>query len=269
MRITTSDSCIVPVAVKLPGSVIPLKKKGSAETTQFDFIAQVRDSKGAIAATVRDNITIRLRDENAGKLSNASLLYDTGFMLSPGEFKLKMLVRENQTGKMGTFESAFKVPDIHAEKTSLRLSSVVWSSQRQAAAENVGSADKKAARLKRHPLVQGGQKLIPSVTRVFHAGQPIFVYAEAYDAQTRERDGSPAVSAIVTLYRDGKQVLESRSVVGATILPGRDKTVPLSLEFAPANVPPGSYVAQLTVVDPLGKRFATSRASIVILPPRA
>jgi VWFA-related protein len=258
----------VPVAVKLPGSVIPLKRKGSAETTQFDFIAQVKDAKGAIAATVRDNITIRLRDENTGKLASASLLYDTGFMLSPGEFRLKMLVRENQTGKMGTFESSFKVPDIHAEKTALRLSSVVWSSQRQAAGEAVGAADKRASKLKRHPLVRDGQKLIPSVTRVFQSGQPIFVYAEAYDAQTRETDGKPAVSAMVTLYRDGKPVMESSPVVAATILPGRDKTVPVSVEFAPSRLAPGSYVAQLTVVDPLGKRFAASRASIVILPPR-
>jgi VWFA-related protein len=255
----------VPISVKLPGSVIPLAKKGGAETTQFDFIGQVRDGRGAMAASVRDNINIRLRDETAGKLAGASLLYDTGFTLVPGSYKIKMLVRENQSGKMGTFETAFKIPDLVTEKEGVRLSSVVWSSQRQPAKEAVGVADKKAALMRRHPLVRDGQKLIPSVTRVFRNGQTVYVYSEVYDPSVTEEQRRPAIAATVALYRDRQKVWESRPLLAATTLEGRVNTVPLMMELPLKDLPPGSYTAQLTVIDPRAKHFGVSRTPIFIL----
>ncbi|MFS6658014.1 hypothetical protein WHJ95_14205, partial [Staphylococcus aureus] len=92
---------------------------------------------------VRDSIKIQLRDQRAGRLASTSLIYDTGFTLAPGDYKIRMLVRENQTGRMGTFESAFTIPDLNANKDSPRLSSVVWSSQQIPIADAVGVANKK------------------------------------------------------------------------------------------------------------------------------
>ena len=39
-----------------------------------------------------------------GQLAKSNLAYDTGFSLQPGTYTLKFLARENETGKMGTFE---------------------------------------------------------------------------------------------------------------------------------------------------------------------
>lgn len=94
----------VPVSVKVPGSAVPLSKK---ETAKIDFIGQVKDAKGALATAVRDTIEIKTA---GGRLASRSLLYETGFTLMPGQYRLKMLVRENGEGKMGTFETSFTIP---------------------------------------------------------------------------------------------------------------------------------------------------------------
>ena len=79
------NNWFVPVAVKIPGTEIPLRKKGSAEEmTSFDFLGEVRNAKDAQVAMLRDNIKIRLRDEQAGTLKSKNLLYETGFQLAPG-----------------------------------------------------------------------------------------------------------------------------------------------------------------------------------------
>ncbi len=44
---------------------------------------------------------------------------------------MKFLVRENQSGKMGPFDSRFIVPDLAADSMLLKTSSVIWSSQRE------------------------------------------------------------------------------------------------------------------------------------------
>jgi VWFA-related protein len=53
-------SYFVPVAVKIPGSAIELGKKGANEVTDFDFIGELRDSKGRLLPSgVRDGITVK------------------------------------------------------------------------------------------------------------------------------------------------------------------------------------------------------------------
>ncbi|MBL8174025.1 MAG: VWA domain-containing protein, partial [Bryobacterales bacterium] len=101
----------VPLAVKVPGSEIALARKGGSEQAELDFLAQVRDGKNRVQASVRDTIRVKLSAENAAHLAERQLQYDSGFSLAPGQYKLKFLARENATGKMGAFETDFTVPD--------------------------------------------------------------------------------------------------------------------------------------------------------------
>src|SRR4029077_6894263 len=102
-----------------------LTKKGAKETAEMDFIGQVRDSTGRLVSGVRDNITVKLNETDAAQIGHRHLQYDAGLTLSPGTYSLRFLARENQSGKMGTFETKFTVPDLNSGK-ALRLSSVVW-----------------------------------------------------------------------------------------------------------------------------------------------
>jgi hypothetical protein len=261
------DRYFVPVAVKIPGSAIPLAKKGGAETTEFDFIGQVKNDRGSTVTTVRDSIKIKLREENAGKLSSQSLTYDTGFTLTHGTYTLKMLVRENQTGKMGTFESKLTIPDLSEQKQGLRLSPVVWSSQRVAFAEAVGVADKGSMKKQQqqHPLVLGKEKLLPSVTRVFRNGQTLFGFAELYDPAEPEPARQPAVAATLALYRNGKMVAQSNPVVISALREKRNATAGILAELPLRNLAAGEYVAQFTVIDNAGQKFTFARTPVVIL----
>lgn len=56
----SGDRYFVPVAVKTPGSQIALRRKGSGEFAEFDFIGQVRDLKRKLAGSVRDTIRVKL-----------------------------------------------------------------------------------------------------------------------------------------------------------------------------------------------------------------
>ena len=77
------DRYFIPVSVKIPGSAIALARKGANETTEFDFIGQVRDAKGKLVANVRDGIKVKLNEANAAQLASGSFQYDTGFTLPP------------------------------------------------------------------------------------------------------------------------------------------------------------------------------------------
>src|SRR5579875_566092 len=257
------DRYFVPLAVKIPGSEIELARHGGAESTRFDFIGEVKDAKGAVVANVRDNIPVKLKGETAQQLAKTTLEYDTGFTLPPGTYTAKFLARENETGKIGTFETKFVVPDLTTEQKYLPISSVVLSNQRQKLDAAVASAERDKKLLAEHPLVQDGQKLIPSVTRVFRKDQEMYVYLEAYEptAQTAQ-----PVLARVSFYRGKIKAFETEPLEVDQGLNSKTKALPLRFSIPLEKLQPGRYTCQVSVLDPGQQKFAFWRAPVVVLP---
>lgn len=259
------DRYFVPISVKIPGSVIALAKKGGKQTTQFDFIGQVTDATGRPAGGIRDYITVKLTDQDASQLEHRHIQYDAGLTLTPGTYTLKFLTRENQTGKMGTFETRFTIPDLSGSR-SLRLSSVIWSSQKEPISAAVGAATNNKKTLASHPLVQNGQKLVPSITRVFRKDQTLYVYFEVYDPSADPTSKALNLAAQVDLLQGARKAFTSRAARVTALASGRPGVASFSLEIPLARIPPGQYVSQVNVIDENGRKFAFPRSSVVLLP---
>ncbi len=261
-----ADRYFVPVSVKIPGNEITLARRGSTEATELDFIGQVRDSRGRVVATVRDGIRVRLRAEDAAHLERRNFQYDTGFTLPPGRYRLKFLARENQLGKIGTFETTFEVPDLASVKDRLRLSSLVLAGQREPLKAAVGAATRNRKLLASSPLVADNLKLAPSVTRVFRRDQNLYVYVEAYDPAADPQDRRLSVVGEVAFLRGQKKVFQSQPVRLAETTAARPGVLPVRFELPLKELPPGRYICQVTLVDQIGKRFGWARAPMVVLP---
>lgn len=256
----------VPVSIKIPGSKIQLAKKGSNEVTEFDFIGQILDERRRSAGSVRDGVKIKLTEEDAARLGRRNFQYDTGFVLKPGKYHVKFVARENLTGKMGTFETRFTVPDLTYEENGLRVSSVIWGSQRVELAQAVGMADKEKKLQQANPLVYEGKKLIPSITRVFRKDQNIYIYCEVYDPARPDEEKPPVVTATVSFFDSQKKVFESAPVRITQLHAEREGTLPVQFQVPAAKLAPGRYTCQLNMVDEVGRRFAFPRAPLVVLP---
>jgi len=211
------DRYFAPVAVKIPGSQVTLTKRGSNELAEFDFIGQVRDTKRKLVGSVRDTIRVKLNESDAAQLGRRNLHYDTGFTLPPGEYRIKFLARDNQTGRMGTFDAGFAIPDLKQQHASVHMSSVIWGNQREPIAAAVGSADRKDKEklLGKHPLIQDGKKLIPSITRVFRKDQNLFVFFEVYDPATSPQQSASSVVANLSFFRGAPRLSRARRCAAA------------------------------------------------------
>ena len=257
------DRYFVPVSVKIPGSDIELARRGGAETTRLDFIGQIHDARGTLQGTVRDEITVKLKNETAGQLAKRNLGYDAGFTLQPGTYTLKFLARENETGKMGTFETKFVIPDLTTEPRLLPISSVVLSHQREKLDAAVASAEKDKKLIAANPLVQDNQKLIPSVTRVFRKDQEMYVYFEAYQPTAAQ---TQTMVATVSFFRGKVKAFETAPLEVSEGLRAKTKAVPVEFRIPMAKLQPGRYTCQVNVLNPAMQRFAVWRSPMVVLP---
>jgi hypothetical protein len=114
-----------------------------------------------------------------------------------------------------------------------------------------------------NPLVQDGQKLIPSVTRVFSKTREMLVYLQAYD-QTAE--SAPPLVGYVTFYRGQRKAYETQPVAVTERLNNRLKTAPLKFSIGLGKLPPGRYNCQVTVLDPKSRKAAFWQAPVMVAP---
>jgi VWFA-related protein len=248
----SSDRYYVPISVKLPGSDLELAKHGNAETTRLDFIGEVRDSKNAIAASAQ--------------LAKRTVAYDVGFVLSPGSYSVKFLTRENETGKMGTFEAKFVVPNLSVDTKYLPISSVILSNQREKTTATVGGPRMNMRLFNFNPLVENGQKLIPSVTRVFRKDQEMYVFLQVYEPTATKTQ--PLVASLA-FYRGNDRKVKAFEAEPLEVTDGLNpntKAVPIRFVIPLSKLEPGKYTCQVSVLEPDVQRFAFWRAPVTLLP---
>jgi len=252
----------VPIAVKIPGSELALAQRGGAKRTVIDFIGEVKDDYGYTIQNVRDKLDIRLTEATAAQLATRPIQYETGFTLLPGKYVLKFLARDDETGRIGTYQAPFTVPNLNREEQRLPISSVVLSSQRVPLSDAIYSVQQKVNAEAVNPLVYEGQKLIPSVTRVFSTSRDLYVYLQAYE---RTATTTQPLVAFVTFYRGETKVLETAPLAVSDGMDPRSKAVPLRFSLPLESVAPGRYDCQVTVLDPSGQKVAFWRTPIVLI----
>jgi len=255
----------VPIVVKIPGRELALVKRRGGERTLIDFIGEVNDDYGTTISNVRDKVNIKLSDATAAELAKRPIEYDTGFTLLPGKYTIKFLARDDETGRIGTYQTSFVVPNLSKEEKRLPISSVVLSSQRVDFKDALYNAIKDKAQKEEpsNPLVEDGQKLIPSVTRVFSKSREMFVYLQAYEPGV---DTARPLIAFVSFYRLQDKAWETPPIKVTETLGNRLKTMPIKFSIPLDGLPPGKYDCQISVLDATGQKAAFWRAPVAIVP---
>ncbi len=254
----------VPMMVKIPGKELALARKGGAEHTLIDFIGEIRDEYGTAIQNVRDKVDVKISDATAAELAKRPIGYATGFTVLPGTYKFKLLARDAETGRIGTFETKFVVPNLNKEEKRVPISSVVLSSQREDMREALFNASKDKDKSEAfNPLVSDGQKLIPSVTRVFSKTHDMYIYLQAYE---RGATATQPLVAFVTFYRGQVKAFETPPLAVTEGMNDKSKAVPLRFEVSLAKFPVGEYNCQVTVLDPTGQKAAFWSAPVMLVP---
>ena len=245
----------VPASIVVPGSSVPFKQSSDKDKATIDVIGLVRESSSKVPiANVRETVKLAVGTVQVAKRKNVQ--YNTAFVLSPGSYHLKFVVRENQTGKIGSFESDFTVPDL--KKSPLKMSSVVLATQFAA-----------PGKLKQNPLVRDGKELVPNLSHVFTADQQLTIFYEVYDpAKQKGGDDKPKgqIHLLTNVqFFSGKLKTYETPLVEADQINAPDRgATAFQLEVPLSQLRPGNHTAQVSVVDDAGGTFAFPRIPLIV-----
>jgi VWFA-related protein len=274
------------VSLVIPGSQIPFVTEKDKDNATIDIIGVALESGKFPVGRLRD--TVKLALDSTREVRRKNVQYNTGFVLAPGNYHLKFVVRENQTGRMGSFETDVHIPDLR--KSPLKMSSVVLSSLR------VPSTNKKSAN---NPLVRDQMELVPNITHVFTPDQHLFLQYEVYDAQKGKapaqtvpappaaaqsneaaqpatnqapepakpaRDSVRVLTSIEFLQGSAK-VYESKPVVANEVTAPDRKAVIFQIDLPLQSLKPGLYQCQVNIIDDVAGSFSFPRFPILIREP--
>jgi len=254
----------IPISLVVPGSEIPFTRSSDRDKATLDVIGVVLDSEHHPVTRIRD--TVNLAVDTSSEVRKKNVQYDTGLSLPPGRFHLKFVVRENQTGRMGSFETDLNVPDLKSQP--LKMSSIVLASQLQPAKKGAPAS----------PLIRDGSEIIPNVTHVFSSAQHLRLYYEVYDPGRANVVGAPEgaqakpgihLLSNVAFFRGKAKVFES-SLVELSELNARDRKAGVfQLDLPLSSLQPGFYTCQVNVIDDAAGLFLFPRLALLIRPEKA
>ncbi len=260
----------VVLAAKIPGTAISFMRKAGKHETEFDFVWRVTDSSNRIAGVLRDTLPVKAEGEAYEQLVSGNLLYEGEITLPPGTYRLKTAVRENQSGKIGTFEGPLVLPPV--SDSGLALSSVVLSNEVKSPA-SLKASGRNGKTPKASTLTVGDRKLLPSVTRVFRSDQTLSVYLESYAGKSdpAASENAPAgsntpPSVALVFFRGGRKFAEAGPFPGKIEKSSGNK-VEYFAEVPLAKFPPGRYSVQTNVFDLASNRVAFARTPMAVVRP--
>jgi VWFA-related protein len=266
----------VVVAAKIPGSQVPFRAKSQAHETEFDFAWRATNSKGQVIAALDDTLPVKLDASTYKQVLQSNILYEGGLLLPPGIYTLKVVVREDQTGKIGTFAEPLVLPE--PKEQGLTLSSVVVSNQLGGTGSGTRSDQRRRGALDAaKELKIGAHTVLPSVTRVFRTNQDLYVYLKSYGSKpsteskvrSHQRPTGPVPpSFAIVFFRNGAQVSEAGPYPGKMAKAGSQNAVYFT-RVPLEKFPPGHYLMQVNVLDPALDQVAFARLPIAIMPATA
>ena len=240
------DRYYVPISVAVPGHAVPVKS--ATEEVSLDVLGVVTDEQGRPLGRMRE--TLKFPPATGGTLAGKQVLYQSGVTLPPGRFSVKVVVRENTLGQIGSFEAVLTVPEL--KQAPVKVSSVVLSTQLQTGVRGRTP----------NPLVRDGVQLVPNVTHVVGRDQKLFFYYEVYEPG--EADGGPQLRTSLAFYRGKVKVFETPAVERTAVDAPDRKAALFQFEVPAGSFGSGLYTCQINIIDAAAGQFTFPRLAFYV-----
>ncbi len=248
----------VPVFVEVDGGSLLAGQKGNRLSAEI--FAYANDTENGIRDFFAQTVNVDLASGRE-RLERGGLKFSGQLALPAGDYRVRVLVRNAETGRMGLVVKPVRVPDFSAKPAYLAPPVFLESSEtglaiRSPSATHAVFAAETALR------DAAGQDLVPAALPEMRAGNPARLALAAYNF------GDPAAGP----WKINAQVLSGE---GRPLGPGRIEILGRSpgdaagkqvllLAFRPAPLAPGRYALRVFLEDPAAGRAAQSSAPFVV-----
>lgn len=241
IRISDSQG-LIALTLEIPHQSLTFTESAGLAQAKVQVFGQITTLSRRLEMIFEEEVVREIAAHRLPLFRRASSLFQKQLFLRPGLYKLNLVIKDVESGNMGTWEGRMEVP--RSEENRLALSSIIL-------AQEIASADSVDNRFQ-----LGRLKVVPRVTRVFQKKESLGFYFQIYNASLDQSAGKPAIKVQFAIAPEGSQPSQWRDCSDLAYFSGVHSTVARLTSLA--SFGPGRYTLHIRVNDQISGRAAAS-----------
>jgi len=246
----SEDRVITTFTVQTSNKELKFDTSGGLEEARMNIFGRVTAVSGKRSGIFEDSVTTSATAEELAQAKDRKSVYQKAIALTPGTYKVDVVVRDVGTGNRGIVNLGFTVPRYDDKKLS--TSSLILTSKLRSTSEtDIGQM-----------FVIGNTKVIPNLEGVYKQGQDVGVYLQVYNAGVDQTTLRPAVDVEYVLSKGGKEVL--RQAEDWSGLSDSGQRLTLARLLPTDKMPLGDYELKVITKDRVGGQVIENKGKFTI-----
>ena len=224
--------------------------RSGLSTAGMNIFGRITAVSGKRSGIFEDSVTTNATSAELAELKSKKSVYQKAIALTPGTYKVDVIVRDVNSGNRGIVNKGFTVPRYDEKKLS--TSSMILATRLRTTDErDLGSM-----------FVIGGAKVIPNLEGTFQRGSDVGVYLQVYNAGIDQTTLRPAVDVDYVLTKDGKQILKQAEDWKG--LSDSSQRLTLARLLPTTTLEPGVYEIKVVTRDRISGQVIENKSNFTI-----
>lgn len=254
----TEDTDLVPITVQIPNRAMSFKDKNGVQTATMHVFARITSLTGRVVQTFEDSIMADTPDSLLQQYVKGSSIYQKAVPLTPGLYRLDVVVKDINSGNMGVLNTALRVPRFSDD--TLGTSSLILADEiHKVSSGNIGQGE----------FVFGDLKVRPKLDATFRQGSEMGIFLQVYNLKVdpKTHEGNATIHYQVMRPDDPNPVVQFTENSRQYNQHGEEIWIEKALELK--SIPPGTYKLQIRITDNGDQQVITPTANFTVLAPPA
>jgi len=247
----TDETVLTPITVQVANSDLQFQNKDGVMHGVLDIYIEITSLGGHIVNTYEKSLVLDVPEHEFQQYQGHRSLFQYAIPLSPGRYKLSLVLKDDLNGHMGSEEQGIIVPRFGEDK--LTFSSLILADQIQPLpTSQVGTG----------MFVIGGTKVRPSVNNTFTRDQRLGIYMQVYNLGIDDKTKKPSLDVNYEVTKDGKALLDQPE--DAVNLKKASQQFTVVKTMGLRGLAPGKYMVQIKITDNIKKQTVSPTATFEV-----
>lgn len=247
----SDDRVIAAFTVQTENKELSFDNIGGLPTARINIFGRITAVSGKRSGIFEDSVTTSATTAELAEMKDRKSIYQKIIALTPGTYKVDVIVRDVATGNRGIVNQGFTVPRYDEKKLS--TSTLILASKLRSTNErDIGGM-----------FVIGNAKVIPNLAGVYKQGQEVGLYMQVYNAGIDQTTLRPAVDVEYVLSRNGKEML--RQPEDWSGLSDSGQRLTLARLLPTEGFPLGEYELKVLTKDRVGGQVIENKAKFTVV----
>jgi GWxTD domain-containing protein len=251
----TSDTVLVPITVQIPVRQLSFQEKDGVDSASMNVFARITTLSGRIVQTFEDTLRADYPIALLQKSLGTSRIYQKAVPLSPGLYRLDVVVKDVNSGNVGVVNTRLAVPRFQDDELS-SSSLILADDIQRVSTQDIGLGQ----------FVLGDVKVRPRLDQTFAVDDSIGVFLQVYNLKVDDKTHKADASVEYRVTKDKETVPTLKFDIPADKVPQHGEEMTIENRITLASLPPGKYQLAVAVTDNLAKQTITPTTDFTVKP---